>query len=226
MRPLSPASLNMIERRFTPFLGGAAPQQFGVGGATPQQFGGSKLASDVANYYLMDPKVVKDKLSSDQMFEALQAEKFEKDARAKIAEEDKIYNKTYQDVMLANELAKTKAGAIPAGSYAQRVIAGETGAGQGKEGKFKNIYEAGSMLPASWMQKTFGDAGKAASKLSGVEDINAPVTGQYDLSVIYKNKPSTIPYEFARAKLNKAPLYNTSGLGKYKTVNINKLTTS
>jgi hypothetical protein len=210
--PLNPKSV----LNFTKASGPNSPEYIKL----LKDIGSSQLASDVLGYYGMGSYGNR----GEDILAAKEALDFERKAREKIAEEDRIYNKTYQDVMLASEIEKTKSGAIPTGSYAQRVIAGETGAGQGKEGKFKNIYEAGSMLPASWMRKSFDDAEKAASKLSGVQDIWKPVTGKYDkLGWQYKDKPANITYEFVRSGVNKSPLYTTSGLGKYKTVKINEL---
>jgi hypothetical protein len=129
----------------------------------------------------------------------------------KMKAQESTYDKAFAEAQKAQEMAKTKTGVIEAGSAAQKVIAGGTGAGQEKAGAFKGIYGAGSLLPASWMQSQL-DPTKVAQKVSGLEDRNAAEqmrVGGGD------SKPVTLTY--GRSEF-KAPTLQKTGLGRYATI--------
>jgi hypothetical protein len=129
----------------------------------------------------------------------------------KMKAQESSYDKAFAEAQKAQEMAKTKTGVIEAGSAAQKVIAGGTGAGQEKAGAFKGIYGAGSLLPASWMQSEL-DPTKVAQKVSGLEDRSGTEqlrVGGGDTS--YK----TLTY--GRSKFE-APTLQKTGLGRYATI--------
>jgi hypothetical protein len=129
----------------------------------------------------------------------------------KMKAQESTYDKAFAEAQKAQEMAKTKTGVIEAGSAAQKVIAGGTGAGQEKAGAFKGIYGAGSLLPASWMQSKL-DPTKVAQKVSGLEDRNAAEqlrVGGGD------TRSQTLTY--GRSEF-KAPTLQKTGLGRYATI--------
>jgi len=129
----------------------------------------------------------------------------------KMKAQESTYDKAFAEAQKAQEMAKTKTGVIEAGSAAQQVIAGGTGAGQEKAGAFKGIYGTGSLLPASWMQSKL-DPTKVAQKVSGLEDRNAAEqlrVGGGD------TKSVTLTYD--RSKFE-APTLQKTGLGRYATI--------
>ena len=145
----------------------------------------------------------------------VEAAEFEKNLKNKIAEQDKAYSKVYQDVLGDREKIETKTGVIEAGSAVQKLIAGETGAGTTKTGKFKNIYQSGSMLPASWMRNRVElDPAKIAGEMTGIKDRSAAATGEFE-SQYYS--PTKVKYSYDRSKFV-APTVRKSGLGKYATL--------
>jgi hypothetical protein len=129
----------------------------------------------------------------------------------KMKGQESAYDKAFAEAQKAQEMAKTKTGVIEAGSAAQKVIGGGTGAGQEKAGAFKGIYGAGSLLPATWMQSKL-DPTKVAQKVSGLEDrsgVEQLRVGGGDTS--YK----TLTY--GRSEF-KAPTLQKTGLGRYATI--------
>jgi hypothetical protein len=140
-----------------------------------------------------------------------QAVKQESALLGKMKAQESSYDKAFAEAQKAQEMAKTKTGVIEAGSAAQQVIAGGTGAGQEKAGAFKGIYGAGSLLPASWMQSQL-DPTKVAQKVSGLEDRNAAEklrVGGGD------TRSKTLTYERSEFK---APTLQKTGLGRYATI--------
>jgi hypothetical protein len=147
--------------------------------------------------------------NSDTALTAIRAAEFEKAKKAQMASEENIYDKAYSDSLQAAERARLKAGVFKEGSIAQQVIGGGVGAGVEKTGKYKNIYGEGSMLPALWMQNKFNKPDAVASKLSGIKDRGAAVTGQFE---------SFTPYSFERGGRRPAKEIKKTGLGKYTTL--------
>lgn len=150
---------------------------------------------------------------------------FEKNKREKMAQEESAYDKAYADTLKAQEIARMKSGPIEAGSEAIKALVGETGAGIAKTGKFKDIYGAGSLLPASWMANKL-DPSKIASKVSGLQDRTSNVTGTFG----YDDKSSNLAgavgfgmhrfyptYSFERSNFNPSAVQKT-GLGRYATI--------
>jgi len=129
----------------------------------------------------------------------------------KMKAQESTYDKAFAEAQKAQEMAKTKTGVIAAGSAAQKVIGGGTGAGQEKAGAFKGIYGAGSLLPASWMQSKL-DPTKVAQKVSGLENRS----GTEELRVGGGDTRSqTLTY--GRSEF-KAPTLQKTGLGRYATI--------
>ena len=147
----------------------------------------------------------------------VEAAEFEKNLKTKIAAQDRDYSKAYQDVLGDREKIKTKSGVIEAGSAVQKLIAGGTGAGTTKTGKFKNIYQSGSMLPASWMlNRVELDPAKIAGEMTGIKDRSAPATGEFQ-SQYYSPPKTKVKYSYDRSKFVE-PTLNKTGLGKYATI--------
>jgi hypothetical protein len=176
----------------------------------------------------------------------VEASRYEKDIKNKMAEEESVYDKAYGDTLTAQEMARTGRGEIKAGSAAQQALVGGTGAGVAKAGKFKNLTELGSLLPASWMARKL-DPSKIASQLSGIADRESGVTGEFKSEYIPaaqaqaqadaeakrvanmqrgfgnffiptpKVKAENVGYTFARSKFT-APTVKKTGLGKYATI--------
>lgn len=147
--------------------------------------------------------------STEAATTALRAAEFEKAKKAEMASEEAIYDKAYSDSLQAAERARLKSGVFKEGSIAQQVIGGAAGAGVEKTGKYKNIYGEGSMLPALWMQNKFNKPDAVASKLSGIKDRGAAVTGRFGEST---------PYSFERSFRKPAKEIKKRGLGKYTTL--------
>ena len=123
--------------------------------------------------------------------------------------QESAYDTAYTQALQGQEMAKTKTGVFQAGTAPQTIIGGAQGAGIEKTGKFKSMYGAGSMLPASWMQSRL-DPSAVASKVSGLEDRTAPEqlrVGGGDVG--YRN------LTYSRSKFAAPTLKNNSGLGKY-----------
>jgi hypothetical protein len=127
----------------------------------------------------------------------------------KMKAQESTYDKAFAEAQKAQEMARTRRGVIGAGSAAQQVIGGGTGAGQEKAGKFKNIYGAGSLLPASWMQSKL-DPTKVAQKISGLED-----RSKSEQLIVGSTTPITLTY--GRSEF-KAPTLQKTGLGRYATI--------
>lgn len=147
--------------------------------------------------------------STEAALTAIRAAEFEKAKKAQMASEENIYDKAYSDSLQAAERARLKAGVFKEGSIAQQVIGGGVGAGVEKTGKYKNIYGEGSMLPALWMQNKFNKPDAVASKLSGIKDRGAAVTGDFE---------AFTPYSFQRGGRRPAKEIKKTGLGKYTTL--------
>jgi hypothetical protein len=129
----------------------------------------------------------------------------------KMKAQESTYDKAFAEAQKAQEMAKTKTGVIAAGSAAQTVIGGGTGAGQEKAGAFKGIYGTGSLLPASWMQSKL-DPTKVAQKVSGLEDRS----GTEQLRV-GGGDTSPVNLTYGRSKFE-APTLQKTGLGRYATI--------
>jgi len=129
----------------------------------------------------------------------------------KMKAQESTYDKAFAEAQKAQEMAKTKTGVIEAGSAAQKVIGGGTGAGQEKAGAFKGIYGTGSLLPASWMQSKL-DPTKVAQKISGLEDRS----GTEQLRV-GGGDTSSVNLTYGRSKFE-APTLQKTGLGRYATI--------
>jgi len=129
----------------------------------------------------------------------------------KMKAQESTYDKAFAEAQKAQEMAKTKTGVIEAGSAAQKVIGGGTGAGQEKAGAFKGIYGTGSLLPASWMQSKL-DPTKVAQKISGLEDRS----GTEQLRV-GGGDTSFVNLTYDRSKFE-APTLQKTGLGRYATI--------
>lgn len=147
----------------------------------------------------------------DAYVQAIQAAAFEDKTKKQMAGAEASYDKAFEEALQAQEMAKTKSGLIRPGSAVSTALFGESGAGQEKTGQFKNIYGAGSMLPASWMASRI-DPTKVASRASGIEDRNAPVQGRFGGG---SSRP--VDYSFARSKFT-APTVKKTGLGRYATL--------
>jgi hypothetical protein len=142
---------------------------------------------------------------------AIQLARKEEAKKAEMAGQEASYDKAYAEAIQAQEMARTGTGVFQAGSAPQTIIGGAQGAGVEKTGRFKSMYGAGSMLPASWMRSRF-DPTQVAKKVSGIEDRQAGVTIEGG-----GGRTPRVSTTLSRSKFVE-PTLNKTGLGKYATI--------